>query len=84
MCFHYSLTKERTAIELLLHADWDDMDWQPVHHADGFTFPAMPVITGGTRQDQNLSLGLIPHWVNLIRCQPATSASPQCPIGNDL
>jgi len=64
MCFHYSLTKERTAIELLLHADWDDVDWQPVYHADGFAFPAMPVII---QEDPGriklFHWGLIPHWV---------------------
>lgn len=64
MCFHYSLTQERTAIELLLHADWDDEGWQPVFHASGFTFPAMPVIT--QVQPDKIQLfhwGLVPHWV---------------------
>lgn len=64
MCFHYSLTKERTEIELLLHADWDDADWEPVFHANGFTFPVMPVIT---QQEpgkvSSFHWGLIPHWV---------------------
>jgi len=64
MCFHYSLTKERTEIELLLHADWDDETWQPVYHADGFSFLQMPVIT----QEEPVKIklfhwGLIPHWV---------------------
>jgi putative SOS response-associated peptidase YedK len=64
MCFHYSLTKERTAIELLLHADWDDEGWQPVYHADGFTFPRMPVITQEEPgQIRLMHWGLIPHWV---------------------
>lgn len=64
MCFHYTLTKERTAIELLLHADWDDDGWQPMYHADGFAFPAMPVITQEEPGKINLfHWGLIPHWV---------------------
>jgi putative SOS response-associated peptidase YedK len=64
MCFHYSLTKERTEIELLLHANWDDADWFPVYHADGFTFPAMPLITQAEPGKIRLfHWGLIPHWV---------------------
>lgn len=64
MCFHYSLTKERTAIALLLHADWEDEDWAPVYHADGFTFPEMPVITEAEPGKIRLfHWGLIPHWV---------------------
>jgi putative SOS response-associated peptidase YedK len=46
-----------------LGANWDD-DWQPVNHANGFSFPKMPVITQknpGTIQMFNW--GLIPHWI---------------------
>ena len=44
MCFHYSLTIERAEIEIQLGAQWDD-DWEPVFHANGFSFLQMPVIT---------------------------------------
>lgn len=63
MCFHYSLTIERTEIEIQLGVHFDD-EWQPVHHANGFTFLQMPVITQtnpGTVQLFNW--GLIPHWI---------------------
>lgn len=65
MCFHYSLTKERTEIALQLHADWDDPEgWQPVYHADGFTFLQMPVVTmQEPKKIQLMNWGLIPFWV---------------------
>ena len=65
MCFHYSLTKERTEIALQLHADWDDPEgWHPVYHADGFTFLQMPVITmQQPKKIQLMNWGLIPFWV---------------------
>lgn len=63
MCFHYSLTKEKAEIEIQLQASWSD-DWEPVFHADGFTFLRMPVISM-EEQDriQLFHWGLIPHWV---------------------
>ena len=63
MCFHYSLTKERTELEIQLGVTWDD-DWQPVHSVNGFSFPQMPVIT--QQESGRIRLfhwGLIPHWV---------------------
>jgi hypothetical protein len=34
-----------------LRVQWDGDDgWQPVYHADGFTFLKMPVITQGENQ----------------------------------
>lgn len=64
MCFHYSLTKERTAVELLLHAQWDDDGWIPMYHVNGFSFPSMPVITQEEpNRIQNFHWGLIPSWV---------------------
>lgn len=65
MCFHYSLTKERTEIALQLHADWDDPEgWHPVYHADGFTFLQMPVVTmQEPKKIQLMNWGLIPFWV---------------------
>ncbi len=63
MCFHYSLTIERTEIALQLHADWDD-DFEPVFHADGFAHPPMPVITmEDPGKIQLFHWGLIPFWV---------------------
>lgn len=63
MCFHYSLTIERAEIEIQLGAHWDD-DWEPVYHANGFSFLAMPVITqGDPGRIQLFHWGLIPPWV---------------------
>ena len=63
MCFHYSLTKERTEIALQLHAEWED-DFFPVYHANGFDFPMMPVITQQSPKSiQLFQWGLLPHWV---------------------
>jgi putative SOS response-associated peptidase YedK len=52
------------AIEEQLHVRWEGMEWQPVYHANGFTFQAMPVITQEDPQHVQLfQWGLIPHWV---------------------
>jgi putative SOS response-associated peptidase YedK len=65
MCFHYSLVKERTEIALQLDVDWDDDSvWQPTWHANGFAFPAMPVITQAEPKKIKLyHWGLIPFWI---------------------
>ena len=63
MCFHYSLTIERAEIEIQLGAQWDD-DWEPVFHANGFSFLQMPVITQNEPDRiQLFHWGLIPTWV---------------------
>lgn len=63
MCFHYSLTKERTEIEIQLGVYFDDV-WSPVFHANGFSFLQMPVITQESPGSiQLFNWGLIPHWV---------------------
>lgn len=63
MCFHYSVTRERTEIEIQLGVHFDE-DWSPVFHANGFSFLKMPVIT---QQEpgkvQLFNWGLIPHWL---------------------
>ncbi len=64
MCFHFTITKERTDIAQIFHANWEDAGWEPVFHADGFSFPSMPVIT----QEAPCSIsrfnwGLIPPWI---------------------
>jgi len=65
MCFHYSITQEMTKITDHLRVQWDGDDgWQPVYHADGFTFLKMPVITqDDPTHIQLFNWGLIPHWV---------------------
>jgi len=51
-------------IEAELRVVWDDAGWQPVYHADAFTFLKMPVITmDAPSQVQLFQWGLIPHWV---------------------
>ncbi len=65
MCFHYSLIKERAEIALQLNVDWDDDSvWQPTYHANGFTFPNMPIITQASpKKIQIFNWGLIPAWI---------------------
>ena len=64
MCFHYALTIQRTELEIQFSATWDDGDWAPVYHADGFSFLKMPVITQENPSSIRLfNWGLIPHWV---------------------
>ena len=63
MCFHYTLTIERTEVSLQLHADWDDI-FDPMFHADGFAHPPMPVITmEDPGKIQLFQWGLVPFWV---------------------
>ncbi len=51
-------------IEAELRVVWDDAGWQPVYHADAFTFLKMPVITmDAPSKVQLFQWGLIPHWV---------------------
>lgn len=64
MCFHYSLTQKMAQIETQLRVTWEGAEWQPVYHADGFTFLQMPVITmEQPKKVQLMHWGLIPHWV---------------------
>ncbi len=51
-------------IEDALQVNWEGQEWQPVYHADGFTFLKMPVITQeDPRHIQLFNWGLIPSWV---------------------
>lgn len=63
MCYHYSLTKKQEEIMRMISAEWET-PFAPVHHATGYSFPALPVLTcdrpGLVQQYQ---WGLIPHWV---------------------
>lgn len=63
MCYHYSLTKKQEEIMKMIAAEWE-MPFEPVHHASGFAFPVMPVITQQQPDKvQAYTWGLIPHWV---------------------
>ena len=51
-------------IESALQVNWEGQEWQPVYHADGFTFLKMPVVTQeNPDQIQLFNWGLIPSWV---------------------
>ena len=64
MCFHYSITQQMAKIESALNVTWEGAEWQPVFHADGFSFLKMPVITMDIPSKiQLFNWGLIPHWV---------------------
>lgn len=64
MCFHYSFTLDAQAIAAQIPAAWTQHNWQPVYHADGFTFLQMPVITMEAPERIHLMhWGLIPSWV---------------------
>lgn len=63
MCFHYSLTIERTEIEIQLGVHFED-NWAPVYHANGFSFLQMPVIAQNKPDVVQLfDWGLIPFWI---------------------
>jgi putative SOS response-associated peptidase YedK len=63
MCYHYSLTKKQEQVLSAIAAQWE-MPFEPVYHANGFTFPHMPVITSQEPgKVQAYTWGLIPHWV---------------------
>ena len=64
MCFHYSITQQLSKVADVLRVNWDGEEWQPIYHADGFTFLKMPVITQDhPSQIQLLNWGLIPSWI---------------------
>jgi len=64
MCFHYSLTQQKSLIESALKVKWDNDGWNPVYHAAGFEFLKMPVITMDKPTEiQLFNWGLIPHWI---------------------
>jgi putative SOS response-associated peptidase YedK len=66
MCYHYSLTKKQEEIMKMIRAEWE-MPFEPIHHANAFDFPVMPVITQHQPQKvQAYNWGLIPHWVKSI------------------
>ncbi|MFM7709590.1 MAG: SOS response-associated peptidase [Ferruginibacter sp.] len=64
MCFHFSLTQSRAVLEKTFQVVWDGPSWEPVYHADGFSFLSMPVITQEQpSRIQPVHWGLIPEWI---------------------
>ena len=64
MCFHFSITQQMSTLEQLLNVEWQGQEWQPVYHANGFSFLALPVITAAAPQQlQLMNWGLIPSWI---------------------
>lgn len=64
MCFHKSLNAKAEELEARYEAVLPPMaDFQPVYHANAYSFPAWPIIT---RQEpgklQLIHWGLIPRW----------------------
>ena len=63
MCYHVASDEEQEVIEETFQAEFE-FPHEPVHHADGFTHRALPVITAEDRKIiKHLNWGLIPHWV---------------------
>jgi len=64
MCFHVSITKEKAVIEQHLNVEWPEDGWKPFYHADGFSFPELPVVKqDDSKHIQLSSWGLIPSWI---------------------
>src|SRR6186713_854922 len=62
MCFHNSLSKKAQEVANRFNAQVE-LDFDPVYHATGFTYPAWPVITAEDPDKIKLyRWGLIPHW----------------------
>lgn len=64
MCFHYKQTAEAKKVENTFKAKFDK-HWNDAKvYANGFTHPAMPVLTNAQPNViTELQWGLIPHWV---------------------
>lgn len=51
-------------LENIFQAVWEGPSWEPVYHADGFSFLSMPVITQEQpSRIQPVHWGLIPAWI---------------------
>ncbi|MBD2700266.1 SOS response-associated peptidase [Spirosoma sp. BT702] len=64
MCYHKSLNVKASELEERYNAAFPDSgDFQPVYHANAYTFPAWPIVT---HQEPNklqmIRWGLIPNW----------------------
>ncbi len=64
MCFHYSMSEVAKNLENRYHApSAQNYGFEPVHHANGFSFPVMPVVTAHEgHQIEFFTWGLIPGW----------------------
>jgi len=68
MCFNNSLSDSAQKIESRFNAKFEKgVDFQPIYHASGFSFPKWPVIT--TEKPNTIQMyqwGLIPHWIKSL------------------
>ncbi len=64
MCFHYSMSQVARNLENRYNAPVEKgHDFQPVHHANGFGFPVMPVVTAHNGpMIRFYRWGLVPSW----------------------
>ncbi|GAB3989658.1 SOS response-associated peptidase [Spirosoma daeguense] len=64
MCYHKSLNAKASELEERYQAELPaSADFQPVYHANAYTFPVWPIVT--RQEPEKLQLirwGLIPHW----------------------
>ncbi len=65
MCFHYSMSQVAKNLENRYKATIHQTQmFSPVHHANGFNHPALPVITMQAPETIQLyNWGLIPQWI---------------------
>ena len=66
MCFHNSLTATVEEVEKRFSAKKEPkrVEFEPVHHGNGFDFPTWPVITAQAPHTlQFFKWGLVPRWV---------------------
>lgn len=66
MCFHYSMSQVAQNLENRYNAPFaQGAGFEPVHHASGFNYPAMPVVTANPEPTVQLfRWGLIPRWTS--------------------
>jgi putative SOS response-associated peptidase YedK len=64
MCFHYSMSQVAQNLENRYNAPFTKgFTFEPVHHASGFSFPMMPVVTADPEPEIRLvQWGLVPSW----------------------
>jgi putative SOS response-associated peptidase YedK len=62
MCFHNSLSKKAQQVANRFNAQVE-IEFDPIYHGNGFSFPDWPVITSEAPDTIKLyKWGLIPHW----------------------
>ena len=63
MCYHTSQRHSVPEIEERFHAEFENQEYEPVVHVNGFNYPETPVITNTDRDSiQLFNWGLVPHW----------------------